>query len=124
MTTPAFNTVAWFEIASDDPDGAQKFFGELFGWSFEKDPELPMDYRIITYPGSGEPRGGVFGTGGQLPNHGVFSIVVRDVEETCAQVERLGGKVLKKAVGGPSGPDFAYLTDPSDNLFGVYAPRP
>ena len=37
MTSPAPGTLAWFEVATDDSDGAQRFYGSLFGWSFDAD---------------------------------------------------------------------------------------
>ncbi len=125
MATPAFNTVAWFEIASDDPDAVQRFYGDLFGWQFKTDEDSAkggMDYRIINYPGEEESRGGVFGTKGQFPNHGVFSVVVQDVAATCEKVESLGGKVIFKMLGNENGPDFAYFHDTTGNLFQVFAP--
>ncbi|GAB3902597.1 VOC family protein [Microbispora bryophytorum] len=122
---PAVNTVAWFEIASDDPEGVQRFYGDLFGWRFRTDAgsaAVGMDYRLISYDGDEGPRGGVFGTRGDMPGHAVFTVLVRDVAETCRQVEALGGKVLSQVVGNAGGPDFAYLHDPSGNLFGIFAP--
>ncbi|XVQ83696.1 VOC family protein [Microbispora siamensis] len=128
MTTPAapaVNTVAWFEIASDDPESVQRFYGDLFGWRFRTDEDsaaVGMDYRLISYDGDDEMRGGVFGTRGDMPGHAVFTVLVRDVAETCRKVEALGGKVLSQVVGIEGGPDFAYLHDTSGNLFGVFAP--
>ncbi|WP_327046930.1 VOC family protein [Microbispora sp. NBC_01189] len=128
MTTPAepaVNTVAWFEIASDDPEGVQRFYGDLFGWRFRTDENsdaMGMDYRLISYADDAEVQGGVFATGGDMPGHAIFTVMVRDVVETCRQVEALGGKVLSKAVGNEDGPDFAYLHDTSGNLFGIFAP--
>ena len=81
-----------------------------------------MDYRLISYDGGDEVSGGVFGTGGAMPGHAIFTVLVRDVAETCRKVEALGGKVLDEVVGNESGPDFAYLHDTSGNLFGVFAP--
>ncbi|KAA9380849.1 VOC family protein [Microbispora cellulosiformans] len=127
MTTPAepaVNTVAWFEIASDDPEGVQRFYGNLFGWRFrtsDNSGAMGIDYRLISYPGDDEVRGGVFATRGDMPGHAVFTVLVRDVVETCRQVEALGGKVLSEVVGN-DGPDFAYLHDTSGNLFGIFAP--
>ncbi|MEZ0076218.1 VOC family protein [Planotetraspora sp. GP83] len=124
MTTPAVNTVAWFEVASDDPDGVQRFYGELFGWRFRVDEESAaggIDYRILSYPGDEQARGGVFGTRGQFPNHAVFTVLVEDVAVACEKVEALGGKVLHKVLGNTSGPDFAYLLDTSGNVFGIFA---
>ncbi|GGO03504.1 glyoxalase [Microbispora rosea subsp. aerata] len=124
-TAPAVNRVAWFEIASDDPEGVQRFYGDLFGWRFRTDEDsaaVGMDYRLISYDGDDEVSGGVFGTGDAMPGHAIFTVLVRDVAETCRKVEALGGKVLDEVVGNENGPDFAYLRDTSGNLFGVFAP--
>jgi predicted enzyme related to lactoylglutathione lyase len=82
-----------------------------------------MDYRNITASGAEVPMGGVFGTGGQVPNHAVFYILVADVEATCADAEQLGGSVVSKHLEPlPGAPTFAYLCDPAGNQFGVFSP--
>ncbi len=82
-----------------------------------------MDYRNITASGAEQPMGGVFGTGGQVPNHAVFYILVADVDATCVDAEQLGGTVVSKHHDpGPGAPMFAYLRDPSGNQFGVFSP--
>jgi predicted enzyme related to lactoylglutathione lyase len=127
MSEPAFNTVAWFEVATDDPDGAQRFYGELFGWSFTTDTAAAAagnDYRLALYPGAEAPSGGVFNTRGEFPDHACFSVAVRDVSAACEQVERLGGKVVHKMLGDPNTPDFAYVQDTSGNMFEVFTPSP
>lgn len=115
------NTVAWFEVGTDDPDGAQRFYGDLFGWTFATDPKSPMDYRLITQGEGGRPSGGVYGSKGEFPNYAIFSVLVEDVEATCARVESLGGKVIHKVISADD-TSFAYLKDVSDNLFGVFTP--
>jgi hypothetical protein len=57
------NTVAWVEVATDDPDGG------LFGWSFAAHGD---DYRPIGNPGGGEPVGGLYDRKGDFPSHAVF----------------------------------------------------
>jgi len=118
------NTLAWFEVATDDPDTAASFYADLFGWTFSPiaDPATTgMDYRVAALPG-GAPFGGVAATGGAMPGHGIFYIAVTDVAATCTAVERLGGKVVSKEVAPPVGPPFAYLRDPVGSLFGVFTP--
>ncbi|MDF5755416.1 VOC family protein [Spongiactinospora sp. TRM90649] len=120
------NKVAWFEVATDDPDAAQRFYGELFGWSFTADPAPGADgseYRLIHYQGEQVPSGGLAGTAGATPGHAIFTVQVADVAATCAEVERLGGKVRAKVVGAEQGPDFAYLIDTSGVVFGIFTPR-
>lgn len=125
MTTPVPGTLAWFEVASDDPEGTQKFYGNLFDWTFESSGSLTnggLDYRNITASGADTPMGGVFGTGGKLPNHAVFYILVADIDATCADAEQLGGSVINKSPARPGAPAFAYLRDPSGNQFGIFTP--
>ena len=126
MSTPTPGTVAWFEIATSAPDAAEKFYGSLFDWTFESlvpAASTGMDYRNITASGADGPMGGIFGTGGQVPDHAVFYILVADIEATCADAEQLGGSVVSKHLDpGPGVPTFAYLRDPSGNLFGVFTP--
>ncbi|MFI7615115.1 VOC family protein [Nonomuraea terrae] len=116
------NTVTWFEVASDDPEGAQRFYGGLFGWTFER-AEGPIDYRLVGRPGVGHPVGGLYNTEGAFPSHAIFHVQVADVEETCAQSEALGGKVLTKVIDDGAGTDFAYLRDLSGSVFGVFHRR-
>ncbi|HEU0287458.1 MAG TPA: VOC family protein [Nocardioidaceae bacterium] len=126
MTNPAPGTLAWFEVATSDPDGAQKFYGNLFDWTFAADPSSEssgMDYRNITGSGAEHPMGGIANTGRQMPNHAIFYILVADVEATCAEADNLGGSVVSKQVEPPTGaPAFAYLRDPAGNMFGVFTP--
>ena len=126
MTNPAPGTLAWFEVATTDPDSAEKFYGSLFDWTFEADGPATsggMDYRNITASGTDEPIGGIFGTGGQMPDHAVFYIRVADVEATCADAGHLGGSVVAKVLDpSPGVPKFAYLRDPSGNQFAVFSP--
>lgn len=123
MSDPTPGTLAWFEVATRYPDVAEKFYGGLFDWTFEADGSGGLDYRNIKAPGAPAPMGGIFGTGGQLPDHAVFYILVADVEATCADAEQLGGSVVSQHLDpGPGAPKFAYLRDPSGNPFGVFSP--
>lgn len=119
------NTVAWFEVATTEPDAAQEFYSELFGWAFAPDPDAAkagMDYRVVTYPGSDQPAGGILNTGGSLPDHAVFFVAVADVAETCSRAEQLGATVTFAERKPKVGPPLAYLRDRSGNLFGIFTP--
>lgn len=116
------NTVTWFEVATADPESAERFYGGLFGWTFARD-EGPMDYRLIGYPGGGQHAGGLFNTKGEFPDHAVFHVQVADVDAACRQTEDLGGKVVTKVIDDGAGTDFAYLRDTSGNLFGIFHRR-
>jgi predicted enzyme related to lactoylglutathione lyase len=115
------NGIGWFEIGTDDPAGAERFYGELFGWTFSDD-DGGMPYRIVRTPAADSIRGGIFATGGKVPNYAVFCVVVGDVPEACRRAEAAGGKVLVPATTTPDGLSFAHVLDPSGNHIGVYTP--
>ncbi len=114
--------IGWFEIGTDDPEAVQQFYGTVFDWTFEKQEDENVPYWVITTPANDSIRGGVFGSGGRMPNYSVFCVVVADVPATCVSVETAGGKVLVPPQGGGDGLVFAHLTDPSGNHFSVYSP--
>jgi uncharacterized protein len=118
----AHGTVNWIQIDTDDPEGTQRFYGELFDWTFAADPGSGEAYRLITEAGGGGPHGGVNDTGGESPNRAFFLVVVSDVAAAVEQAERLGGKVVNPPKTTPNGLTFADLQDPAGNHFGVYSP--
>ncbi len=125
MGMSAVNGIAWFEIGTDEPATAERFYGDLFGWTFADDDSTGADgtpYRIVTTPAEDGLRGGIFPTGGTVPDYAVFTVLVADTAETCRQAEAAGGKVLVGPQTAPSGLAFAHLLDPSGNHFGVFTP--
>lgn len=114
-------TVNWFQIDTDDTTATEKFYGDLFGWTFVNDPNSP-DYRLAILPGSDRPQGGILDTQGRLPNRATYFVQVSDVATAIEQTERRGGKVTTPTVTTPNGLAFAHLQDPAGNVFGVYSP--
>jgi predicted enzyme related to lactoylglutathione lyase len=120
------NSLAWFEVATEDPDTATAFYADLFGWTFASfaDPEVAgADYRVATLPGNPMPFGGVAATDGETAGHAIFYIAVTNVAACCDKAERLGGEVVTRDLDPPAGPAFAYLRDSVGSLFGVFTPR-
>ncbi|GLW67701.1 glyoxalase [Actinomadura rubrobrunea] len=121
MTAPAYNTVAWFQVCTDNPGAARGFYGGLFGWEFT---ESDTGYELISHPGAEAPSGGMVRVPDAGKNSATFLVVVQDVAAACARAEQLGGKILVPPTTAPSGLVFADLLDPSGNHFGIYSPPP
>jgi len=122
-TTPASAPVGWFEIGTDDPDGARAFYGELFGWTFA----VEGPYSIITTGADHPLQGGVQDTTAPLPagtprSYAIPIVQVGDVAATCERLEELGGKVTVPATTVPTGLVYAHVTDPAGNHFGLFSP--
>ena len=50
------NAPSYFEIQADDPGRAVEFYRTIFGWTFTRAEELPIEYWRIQTDG---PRGGL-----------------------------------------------------------------
>jgi predicted enzyme related to lactoylglutathione lyase len=115
------NGIGWFEISTSDVPAAERFYGEMFGWSFSSEGGSDA-YRFVTTPVADGIRGGIVDNGGTGPRYAVFYVVVGDVDETCRRAEAAGGKVVLSPQTAPDGLVFAHLHDPAGNLFAVYRP--
>jgi uncharacterized protein len=100
-----------FEIGVPDTDRAQKFYGELLGWTFES---TGHGARIQA---AGLP-GGMHreDSGADLQ---VF-YVVSDLDEAAAKVIELGGKVEEGGEEGPEGRWLYYCHDDQGVPFGLH----
>ncbi|MEV6829405.1 VOC family protein [Amycolatopsis sp. NPDC051102] len=115
---PGFNDVAWFEIGTPDPAAAERFYGEVFGWTVAQDESASTDpaYRVINTGGS---RGGLARA---EKDYAVFTVLVEDVEAACKRVEAAGGTVQRPPAVNPVGVTFAHVLDPAGNHFSVFTP--
>jgi uncharacterized protein len=120
------NGIAWFEIGTDDPAGAEKFYGAVFGWTVRRDDGDIPGYQMITAAGEGPGlrTGGLLDTGGAQPGYAVFGVLVEDVAETCRRVEAAGGSLRRAPQVTPAGITFAHLLDPKGNQFEVFSTPP
>lgn len=121
MSVPAYNTVAWFQVGTDAPEDARRFYGDMFGWTFASDPDSE-GYDLISYAGAEGFAGGVARMSDASENHAVFFVLVEDVDAACKEAEKCGGSVAVPAVSTPDGLRFAHLADPSGNRFAVFTP--
>jgi predicted enzyme related to lactoylglutathione lyase len=120
MSAQQYNAVEWFEVATDRPEEARRFYGELFGWTFAGDGP----YQEITAPGADHAGGGLSDTEGRFPGYAIFYVTVEDVAGTLAKAESLGAKAIVPATTTPDGLVFAQLRDATGNHFGIFTPPP
>src|ERR1700736_4758596 len=109
------NNVSYFEIQTHDPQKAQAFYSEVFGWTFEKDNTIPVDYWRIQGAGL---FGGLLKRPAPIPpqpagtNAYVCSVEVEDFGAIAEKIKKNGGQVAlgKFAVVGKCWQ--GYFTDP------------
>lgn len=121
---PGYNDIAWFEIGTDDVATAERFYGEVFGWTVSHDDTKSTDpaYQVLTTGSADGLHGGLFATQGKLPSYAVFTVLVEDVEATCRRAEEAGGQVQRAPEVNHVGVTFAHLLDPAGNHVSVFTP--
>jgi predicted enzyme related to lactoylglutathione lyase len=114
-------TIVHFDIATDDPERAKKFYEALFDWKMEHPPGMTDYYLIETSDLVGESGvGGGLGKRGE-PNQRITSYIgVDSVEEYALKVEKLGGKVVQPKMTVPGWGYLAICFDTEDNMFGLW----
>lgn len=118
---------AYFEIQADDPPRALHFYGETFGWKFERVEGLPVEYWRID---AGGMRGGLLKRPAKTPPpaHGtnafVCSMEVRDFDATAGKIASLGGVTALPKFAVPGVCWQGYFLDTEGNTFGIFQPDP
>ena len=87
--------VVHFEIYTDDPEGVQPFYRDVFGWEFKKFEGGPVEYWLVTTGDDKDPgiNGGILRPReGQSPGT-INTIAVASLDETLKKIEQEGGSV-------------------------------
>lgn len=122
--------VVHFEIQADDVERAKKFYGEVFGWTFEDYSQYTGSPYFGVKTGEGEPGidGGLLQrpvpapAGGQGTNAYVCTMGVADYDATETAILDAGGAVAMPKFALPGMAWQGYYIDPEGNTFGIHQP--
>jgi uncharacterized protein len=112
-----------FEIPVDDPDRAERFYGSVFGWTFQRYPGAPQYYGMAT---TGDTEPGINGALFQRADDSetTLTMSVDSIEDAIARVEAEGGRVVQGKTPVPSMGWFATCEDTEGNKFGLFSNDP
>ena len=102
--------VVHWELVAADPERMAAFYRELFNWQIGDGAVMP------TGAGLGAPEAGPAGQlrAGDHPGVSLF-VQVRDIRESLARAETLGGRRLRDPYASPTGVTLASILDPEGN---------
>lgn len=122
---PGPTPIVHFEIGCKDMAATRRFYGELFGWTFEDYGGANMVTNIGPSHDGGKPM--TDGIGGHLnalghPPHQYVTVYanVDDVQGTLDNAVKLGGKVVVPVTEVPNMGHFAWFSDPEGNCIGLW----
>jgi predicted enzyme related to lactoylglutathione lyase len=116
----ANNRIIHFEIPANKPEPLTKFYGSLFGWTFNKAPIPGMEYWLCETGSDGTGINGAV-TQRQSPQQPWMNYV--DVESIDAAIEtatKLGGTVAMPNTPVPGVGAVAAIIDPEGNICGLW----
>lgn len=120
------NRVIHFDLYGDDPERAAKFYGEVFGWKFEKwEGEAGgMQYWLIMTGSEKEP--GIDGGMAKREKEwkdsvsvGAITIGVKNVDETVEKIKAACGHITMPKSSIPGVGWFANFRDTEGNILSI-----
>lgn len=107
------HTVVHFEIPADDVARARKFYGDLFGWTFQE----MGDYTLIQ-TGDG-PGGGMMKR--MAPGQGITNYIgVEHLDQYTQKAQSLGATVVVPKTPVPGMGWWTQLQDTEGNVFALW----
>jgi predicted enzyme related to lactoylglutathione lyase len=114
-------TIVHFDIASDNPTRAKKFYESLFDWKLQGPAGMPDYYLFETKGLDGKSgAGGGLGKRAEPSQRITVYIGVSSVDEYSKKVTKLGGKVAQPKMAVPGWGWLATCLDTEGNVFGVW----
>ena len=114
-------TIVHFDLPTDDPERAKKFYEELFDWKFQSIP-MPTPYYLVETADLGGEEGVGGGMGKrERPDERITNYIgVHSVDEYAVKVEVLGGKIIQPKIVVPGWGYLAVCLDTENNTFGLW----
>jgi uncharacterized protein len=114
-------TLTITQLNTNDPDGAQAFYGGVFGWRFDAVAGGDVSFWGI-YNGD-RLNGGMMPLppGMEAPPHWLVYFASEGVDDDAGRIGELGGQVLVPPTSIPSGGRFLTAQDPQGGIFALFS---
>lgn len=125
MAASVQGTPCWYELATTDLDGAQRFYSAVLGWQVDGAGMADLDYRLAD--SGGDKVAGMISCAvqqGQPPPNWLVYFAVDDVDATVEAITVAGGRIVKPPADIPGTGRFAVAADPQGAVFGLLQPAP
>ena len=113
----------WDELGTTDADAAQRFYGEVFGWTAVDMGDEFGGYRVFNVDEVGVAGMMTLPDDAMTPLWQPY-VAVADPDATSRRAKELGASVLQEPMDVPTVGRLAVLTDPQGATFGIIAPTP
>ncbi|MYW68067.1 VOC family protein [Streptomyces sp. SID8379] len=118
---PSEGAPCWADAQLPDVEAGKRFYGDLFGWTFDEGAGAERGYYTAAYLGDRAVAAlaPLFGSAGPA---WTVHFAVRDAYTTAARVTRSGGGVVTGPLSVGTAATMALATDRDGGLFGLWQP--
>ncbi len=125
MTKYAHGQFSWVELGTTDAAAAKKFYGGLFGWTFDDMPAGPdMVYTMCKL--GNHTACALYAMGEEMqsvPPHWLSYVTVDDVDQATAKAKQNGAKAMKEPFDVMDVGRMAVITDPTGAHLAMWQPK-
>lgn len=119
------NTFCWPELLTTDLKGAQKFYGEILGWTFDESPMGDSIYAMLKC--RDKTVGGMYERTAEqekmgIPTNWLAYVSVEDVNAAASATTKAGAKTVMEPMDVMDIGKMAVFTDPAGALFALWQP--
>ena len=123
ITQHAAGMFCWSQLGTKDPEGAKKFYAQLFGWTFDDAMIDGQGFTLVKK--AGKTIGGLYGLMKDQRDRGVEPnwegyIAVEDADQIVAQVKKNGGQILMGPIDIADHGRMAVCQDPTTATFSLW----
>jgi len=115
----ATNRISHFEIPAHQPEALSKFYGDLFGWKFEKVPVPGVDYWLCDAAENGPGISGAVMQRQNAQQPWMNYVNVGSIDTVIEKATQLGATVALPKMPVPGNRAIAAIIDPQGNIFGL-----
>jgi predicted enzyme related to lactoylglutathione lyase len=116
----ASNRIVHFEIPANQPEALTAFYGELFGWRFQRAPMPGPEYWLCDTGPDGPGINGAIMQRQHPQQPWVNYVDVESIDVALATATRLGAQVALPRTAVPGVGAYAAIIDPQGNLCGLW----
>lgn len=111
---------AWVDLMTDDPEAARKFYGELFGWTFDVGGPESGHYTMCKRNGRQIAGIAAKPPNGPYSNAWTLYLAADDVDATCTKITASGGRVTMPPMQVMDAGKMAIVQEPTGGAFGLW----
>jgi predicted enzyme related to lactoylglutathione lyase len=111
------NTLVWTELQTRDVEGSKAFYGAVFGWTNEVDPNGYVTFAVENRAQAGMMQ--IDESWGDVPNNWSIYFLVEDCQAAAEKAKELGGSLLVPPTKAGEMGTFSVVRDPQGAIFSI-----